>query len=144
MERAAKLNGETMREEEMIRKYEHDEKIRETHKPFEGFSEFSTHKHFYFKDLENTYIDINEFDDITYRYVFNKFQWFPEGIYGEIFYFHNGGDEYDYETISAKPKKFILIKNNLEDSQIDIAGEGWTSLRNKKSLYNFLKNMLNN
>lgn len=117
-----------------------DNEILSSHDEFKGFDKLSNESYLYFQNLENTYIDVNGYEDRSTRWVFDKFEWFPEGLYGEVIYFQNGGDDYDYEVIGEK-RKFLIIGNKLDEMKINIQGQGWKNLK-KTDLYKIFKDSL--
>lgn len=117
-----------------------ENEILESHKEFKGFDRLSSENYLYFQDLQNTYVDVNKYGDNSTKWVFDEFKWFPEGLYGEVINFQNGGDDYDYEIIGER-RKFLLIGNKLDEMKIDIQGQGWKNLQ-KTDLYKIFKEML--
>lgn len=117
-----------------------DNEIFSTHTEFKGFGDFSKESYIYFQDMENTFLDIKGIGDSSVRWVFNKFDWFPEGLYGEVINFYNGEDNYDYEIVGYR-RKFLIIGHDLDEMKINIQGQGWTDMK-KSDLYKIFKNML--
>lgn len=117
-----------------------ENEISSSHKEFEGFGTGSNENYLSFNNLEGTFINAYGCNDRSTMWVFDKFEWFPEGIYGEIISFFNGGDDFDYEVIGER-RKFLLIGNKLDEMRIDIQGQGWRDLK-KTDLYKVFKDYL--